>query len=183
MRVLLGVTGCIAAYKACEIVRRLQDDGHEVQVILTESATRFVTPLSFSVLSGRPAATSLWDGDAQIDHIRLARWPDVVLLAPLTANTMGRLAHGMADNLLTTVVLATEARVPLVLAPAMNTAMWENPWVKANLDRLMSVDRCHLVKPVAKTLACGEDGVGALASEAAIVAAVTNLADSEQTSS
>ncbi|MFT7465233.1 MAG: phosphopantothenoylcysteine decarboxylase/phosphopantothenate--cysteine ligase [Pseudohongiellaceae bacterium] len=177
MKVLLGVTGCIAAYKACEVVRRLGDSGHEVQVILTESATRFVTPLSFSVLSGRPAATSLWGGDGQIDHIRLARWPDLVLLAPLTANTMARLAHGMADDLLTTVVLATEAHVPMVLAPAMNTAMWENPWVKANLDGLMSSDRCHLVAPVAKTLACGEEGVGGLASELAIVAAVDQLVD------
>lgn len=183
MKVLLGVTGCIAAYKACEVVRRLREADHEVQVVLSESATRFVTPLSFSVLSGRPAATSLWEGDAQVDHIRLARWPDVVVLAPLTANTLGRLAQGLADNLLTTVVLATEAAVPLVLAPAMNTAMWENPWVRANLERLMSSERCHLVEPVAKTLACGEEGVGGLASEAAIVAAVVGLAGPRQPSS
>jgi phosphopantothenoylcysteine decarboxylase/phosphopantothenate--cysteine ligase len=183
MKVLLGVTGCIAAYKACELVRRLRDDEHEVQVVLTESATRFVTPLSFAVLSGRPVATSLWEGDAQIDHIRLARWPDVVLLAPVTANTLARLAHGMADDLLSTVVLATRSDVPLILAPAMNTAMWENTWVKANLETLMASDRCHLVEPVAKTLACGEEGVGGLADEQSILAAVAAVSDRGSASS
>lgn len=174
MKVLLGVTGCIAAYKACEVVRRLGERGHEVQVVMTESATRFVTPMTFSVLSGRPAATRLWGsaGDPEIDHIRLARWPDLVLLAPLTANTLGRLAHGLADDLLTTVVLAARPEVPIVIAPAMNTAMWENPLVAANLERLMASERFALVEPVAKTLACGEQGVGGLASEEAILAAV-----------
>ena len=180
MKVLLGVTGGIAAYKACELVRRLRDEahgGHEVQVVMTASATRFVTPMTFEVLSGRPAATSLWEtSDARIEHINLARWPDVIAIAPATANTLARLAHGQADDLLTTVVLASRGDVPVVVAPAMNTAMWENPLVMANIARLDELPRFHFVAPTAKTLACGETGVGALADEAAILAAIVEAA-------
>lgn len=172
MKVLLGVTGCIAAYKACEVVRRLRAGGHEVTVVMTDSATRFVTPMTFAVLSGRRVATSLWDGDAEIDHIRLARWPDVLAVAPATANTLARLAHGLADELLSTVLLAARPEVPLVLAPAMNTAMWEQPAVQRNLAALAERPGVRLVQPVEKTLACGETGLGALAEEGAIVEAI-----------
>jgi phosphopantothenoylcysteine decarboxylase/phosphopantothenate--cysteine ligase len=184
VKVLLGVTGGIAAYKACELVRRLRDaaagghaGGHEVQVVMTEAATRFVTPMTFEVLSGRPVATSLWEtSDARIEHINLARWPDVLAVAPATANTLAKLAHGQADDLLTTVVLASRADVPVVIAPAMNTAMWENPLVTANVRRLQELGRFRFVEPTAKTLACGESGVGALADEAAILAAILEAA-------
>jgi len=176
MNVLLGVTGGIAVYKACELVRRLRDGGHEVQVAMTESATRFVTPMTFGVLSGKPVATSLWDpSDPSIDHIRLARWPDVIAIAPTTANTIGRLANGLADDLLSTVVLASRDDVPVLLAPAMNTAMWNNPLVQRNLTLLREVDggrRYRIVPPTEKTLACGEEGVGALADESEILAAI-----------
>ncbi len=173
MKVLLGITGGIAAYKSCEVLRRLTDHGHEVQVVMTDAAQRFVTPMTFEVLSGRPVATSLWEtADASIEHIQLARWPDVIAVAPATANTLGRFAHGLADDLLSTVVLASRASVPVVLAPAMNTAMWENPAVRANLDTLAGWERFHIVEPVEKTLACGETGQGALALEADIIAAI-----------
>jgi len=176
VKVLLGVTGGIAAYKACELVRRLRDGGHEVQVVLTESAARFVTPMTFEVLSGRPVGTSLWGGaDPSIEHIRLARWPDVIAIAPATANTLARLAHGLADDLLSTIVLASLPEVPVVLAPAMNTAMWNNPLVQRNLALLLEVNggrRFRSVRPAEKQLACGEVGIGALAEEAAILAAI-----------
>lgn len=176
MKVLVGVCGGIAAYKACELIRRLREEGHETQVVMTEAATRFVTPLTFETISGRPVATSLWSqGDASIEHIRLARWPDVIAVAPATAHTLGRLANGLADDLLSTIVMASRAEVPVVLAPAMNTAMWDNPLVRRNLETLQSVDdgrRYVVVEPAEKTLACGETGMGALAEEARILAAI-----------
>jgi len=176
MNVLLGVTGGIAVYKSCELVRGLREEGHEVTVVMTQAATRFVTPLTFATLSGRKVGTGLFDdGDPEIDHIRLARWPDLVVIAPATAQTLARLAHGMADDLLSTVVLASERSVPIVLAPAMNTAMWENPLVQQNLERLVATERFHVVPPVEKTLACGETGVGGLAEEALILAAIRRL--------
>ena len=175
MKVLLGVSGGIAAYKTCEVIRRLREGGHEVQVVMTEAAAQFVTPLTFETLSGRPVATSLWSGgDPSIEHIRLARWPDVIALVPATANLIGQLANGLAPDLLTTVVTASRADVPIVVAPAMNTAMWDNPLVQRNMAALTGVPggRYRLVSPVEKTLACGETGLGALADEAAILAAI-----------
>lgn len=176
MKVLLGVTGGIAAYKACELVRRLREGGHDVQVVMTDAAQRFVTPLTFEVLSGRPVGLSLWEGkDPSIEHIRLARWPDVILVAPATANTLARLAHGLAEDLLSTVILASRPEVRVVLAPAMNTAMWENPLVRRNLETLQSVGegrRFQVVPPAEKVLACGEVGPGALADEASILKAL-----------
>jgi phosphopantothenoylcysteine decarboxylase/phosphopantothenate--cysteine ligase len=176
MKVLLGVTGGIAVYKACELVRRLRDDGNDVIVAMTESATRFVTPMTFETLSERPVATSLFDAsDPSIEHIRLARWPDLIAIAPATANTIGRLAHGLADDLLSTVVMASREDVPVVIAPAMNTAMWDNPLVQRNLQTLQAVDdgrRYLIVPPTSKTLACGEEGIGALADEATILSAI-----------
>ncbi len=176
MKVLLGVSGGIAVYKACELVRRLQQEGDEVRVLMTEAATRFVSPLTFATLSGGPVGTTLFNQDSeQIDHIRWARWAELVLVAPATANTVARFAHGMADDLLSTVVLATESTVPVLVAPAMNTAMWENPLVRRNLDVLREIGRFTIVPPVDKTLACGETGVGGLAEESEIVDAVSGF--------
>lgn len=173
MNVLLGVTGGIAAYKAADLVRRLRERAAEVTVVMTDAATRFVTPLTFEVLSGRPVGRSLFDvDDPQIEHIRLARWPHVICVAPATANTLARFAHGLADDLLSTIWLASRPDVPVVIAPAMNTAMWENPLVRANLETLVATGRCTIVPPVTKTLACGEEGQGGLAEVADIVAAV-----------
>jgi len=176
MKVLVGVCGGIAAYKTCEVVRRLRERDHEVQVVMTEAATRFVTPMAFEVLSGRTVATSLFElGDPSIEHIRLARWPDVIAIVPATAHTIGRIAGGLADDLLSTVVMASRASVPVVIAPAMNTAMWENPLVQRNLTLLEQVgggQRYAFVRPAEKTLACGEAGIGALAEEALVVAAI-----------
>lgn len=177
MKVLLGVTGGIAAYKAADLVRRLRDSDAQVSVVMTDSATRFVTPLTFEALSGRKVATSMFQvDDPEIEHIRLARWPDVICVAPMTANSLARFALGLADDLLSTLWLASRPEVPVVIAPAMNAVMWENPVVQAHVATLLAGGRCRLVPPVSKTLACGEEGTGGLAEVADIVAAVAAAA-------
>ncbi|MES1943185.1 phosphopantothenoylcysteine decarboxylase/phosphopantothenate--cysteine ligase [Salinisphaera sp. PC39] len=135
-RILLGVTGGIAAYKAADLTRRLVEAGAEVQVVMTDGAQRFITPLTLQAVSGRAVRTSLWDESAELGmgHIELARWADLVLVAPATADLIARLAQGRADDLLTTLCLATEA--PLMVAPAMNRVMWAHPATRANCDTL-----------------------------------------------
>ena len=158
-KILLGVSAGIAAYKSCELVRRLIEAGAEVRVVMTRSATEFVTPLTFQALSGHPVRTELFDAQAEagMDHIELARWPDQVLIAPATADLMARLAHGLADDLLTTVCLAT--RAPIALAPAMNQGMWSAPATQRNL-RLLDELGYRLYGPGSGEQACGEVGPG-----------------------
>jgi phosphopantothenoylcysteine decarboxylase/phosphopantothenate--cysteine ligase len=178
MRLLLGVTGGIAAYKACEIVSLAVKSGYEVRVAMTPNATRFVTPLTFEALSGNPVFTDTFAGaptagsTSAIDHIAWAKWPTAVLVAPLSANTLARLACGFADDALTTVLLAVPARVPIVLAPAMNMEMWAHPAVRRNLKWLAELDRYALVDPVSKRLACGDIGPGALPDPADLLGVV-----------
>src|SRR5690606_11829565 len=133
VRVLLGVSGGIAACKAADLVRRLRDGGAEVRVVLTPNAARFVTPLTFQALSGQPVRVDLWDesAEAAMGHIELARWADEVLVAPASADLLARLAHGLAGDLLSTLCLATAA--PLSVAPAMNQQMWSHAATQANL--------------------------------------------------
>ena len=158
-RILLGVTGSIAAYKSPDLVRRLVERGAEVQVVLTAGAQRFVTPMTFQAVSGRPARTDLWDpaAEAAMGHIELARWAQQVLIAPASADFMARLAHGRADDLLTTLCLATEA--PIALAPAMNRLMWANAATRANVSILLARG-VRLLGPGAGDQACGETGEG-----------------------
>ncbi|WP_319588985.1 bifunctional phosphopantothenoylcysteine decarboxylase/phosphopantothenate--cysteine ligase CoaBC [uncultured Desulfobulbus sp.] len=161
-RVLLGVTGSIAAYKAAEWVRLLVKEEAMVTVVMTEAAERFIAPLTFSALSGNPVHRDMFDEtpDRVMAHINLSREADVILVAPATAQTIGRLAHGMADNLLATVVLA--ARIPVVVCPAMNSAMLSHPATLANISRLEQFGY-HLVQPGSGSLACGDTGDGRLA--------------------
>ena len=136
-RIVLGVTGGIAAYKAADLARRLQDAGADVRVVMTESAARFVSPMTFQALTGHPVRSSLWDEDAEaaMGHIELARWADRILVAPASADAIARLAAGLAGDLLGTLCLASAA--PLALAPAMNQQMWAHPATQANLARLV----------------------------------------------
>src|SRR6478735_545841 len=136
LRVLLGVSGGIAAYKAAELTRRLRDAGAEVRVVLTENAARFVSPLTFQALSGQPVRSGLWDeaAEAAMGHIELARWAQRILIVPASADLIARLAHGFADDLLTTLCLASSA--PLAIAPAMNQQMWAHPATQDNVARL-----------------------------------------------
>ena len=161
-RILFGVTGSIAAYKAADWVRSLVKEEALVTVVMTGAAGRFVTPLTFSALSGNPVHHDMFDEtpDRVMAHINLSRESDVVLVAPATAQTISRLAHGMADDLLATAVLA--ARIPVVICPAMNTSMLTHPATAANIDRLLDYGY-HLVQPGSGDLACGETGDGRLA--------------------
>jgi phosphopantothenoylcysteine decarboxylase / phosphopantothenate---cysteine ligase len=160
--VLLGITGCIAAYKACELVRQLVNAGCRVKVMMTENATHFVGPATFRALTGEPVAVSLWDEpSSRVHHITLAQEADVVVIAPATANVVAKLAQGRADDLLTTVTLAT--RAPLVVAPAMNVGMWRAAATQANIATLASRG-ASVVSPERGELACGDTGEGRLAS-------------------
>ncbi|MDR2013938.1 MAG: bifunctional phosphopantothenoylcysteine decarboxylase/phosphopantothenate--cysteine ligase CoaBC [Rhodanobacter sp.] len=169
VRVLLGVSGGIAAYKGAELVRRLRDAGAQVRVVLTENAARFVTALTFQALSGHPVRTSLWDesAEAAMGHIELARWADEILIAPASADLIARLAQGHADDLLTTLCLASTA--PLALAPAMNQQMWAHAATQANLG-LLRARGVRVFGPACGDQACGESGVGRLLEAVEIVA-------------
>lgn len=168
-RVLLGVSGGIAAYKSPDLVRRLRERGHDVRVVMTRGATNFITPLSLQAVSGQPVHTTLLDeqAEAAMGHIELARWADVVLVAPATADVIARLAHGLADDLLTTLCLATEA--PIVLAPAMNGHMWAAAATRANVATLESRG-VRMLGPGSGDQACGEVGEGRMLEPAELAA-------------
>ena len=170
-RVLLGVCGGIAAYKAAELVRRLREVGAEVRVVLTDGATHFVGAATFQALSGNPVRSSLWDAaaEAAMGHIELARWATRVVIAPATADMLAKLAHGHADDLLSTMCLATIA--PIAIAPAMNNRMWLHPATQANLA-LLRTRGVLILGPADGEQACGEVGPGRLLEPDAIVAAL-----------
>ncbi len=168
---LLGVTGGIAAYKAAEVLRLLIKAGADVHVIMTQSARQFVTPLTFQTLSGHPVHTEMFNlvQEQEIGHISLADRADLVLIAPATANVIGKIANGIADDLLTTTIMATRAKV--LFAPAMNTNMWQNPLYQMNQQRLEQLGY-QFIEPVYGDLACGWQGQGKLPDPEAIVTAV-----------
>ena len=171
LKVLLGVTGGIAAYKSAELVRRLREQGAEVQVVMTEGAQHFVGVATFQALSGRPVRTDLWDASAEaaMGHIELARWADRVVIAPASADFLARLAHGMANDLLTTLCLATDA--PISVAPAMNRLMWSNAATQANVATLRARG-VTIIGPAEGEQACGETGAGRMVEPAEILAAL-----------
>ena len=173
-RIVLGVTGGIAAYKAADLARRLQDAGAQVQVVLTEAAARFVTPLTFQALTGRPARTSLWDeaAEAAMGHIELARWADRIVVAPASADAIARLAAGLAGDLLGTLCLASEA--PVAVVPAMNRVMWAHPATQANVERLRARG-VAVLGPAEGDQACGEVGAGRMLEPLQVVAALEAL--------
>jgi phosphopantothenoylcysteine decarboxylase/phosphopantothenate--cysteine ligase len=182
MRVLLGVCGGVAAYKAAELTRELQRQGAEVQVVMTASAERFVTPLTFAALSGRAVLTSIWtpttseiasadSSEFDIEHIRVAQEIDALVIAPATANFIAKLAQGIADDLLSTICLATTA--PILVAPAMNVNMWHNPATQANLETIRARG-VRIIAPSDGYLACGMVGAGRLANPVEIAAAVVD---------
>ncbi len=176
--VVIGVSGCIAAYKTCEILRGLQKAGVRVKVVMTEHATHFVDPLTFRSLTHEPVAVGLFDDPSDpIHHISLAQEADLLLLAPCTANVMAKVAHGIADDLLTTTVLATTA--PVLVAPAMNVHMYENAATQANMGTLKNRG-FHFVEADSGYLACGDVGKGRLAEPAHIVDACLKLLEATQ---
>jgi len=172
MNIVLGISGGIAAYKTPELVRQLKSQGADVQIVMTSSAEEFVTATALQAVSGQPIRSNLWDKEAEasMGHIELARWADVVLIAPATAEIMARLAGGAAPDLLSTLCLATEA--PIVIAPAMNHVMWSNPAVQAN--RATLADRGFaVIGPDHGSQACGETGAGRMTEPEQIAAIVT----------
>lgn len=158
-RIVLGVGGGIAAYKSAELVRRLRDQGAEVRVVMTQGGREFITPLTLQALSGHPVHMDLLDpaAEAAMGHIELAKWADLILIAPATADLMARLAQGLANDLLTTLVLATDA--PVALAPAMNQAMWRDDATQAN-SALLRERGIHMFGPASGSQACGDVGLG-----------------------
>jgi len=175
--VLLGVTGSVAAYKACELTRRLIDNGFKVSIIMTACAEKFVTPLTFETLSNGPvhrdmflrhssnSAELKWD----MAHISLAKWADIFVVAPATANIIGKVANGIADDLLTCIAITTKA--PILMAPAMNDGMWTNKVLQYNIERLKKAG-VHFVAPKIGKLACGDVGPGALADVDEVIKAI-----------
>ena len=172
MRVALGVSGGVAAYKAAELVRKLQQEGIDVQVVMTESAREFITPLTFAALTGQKVITDMFGGEtaegasganveSAIEHIAVAQRIDLLVVAPATANVIAKMARGVADDFLTTLYLATIA--PVVVAPAMNVNMWEHAATQENVETLRARG-VHVVPPEEGYLACGMTGAGRLAS-------------------
>lgn len=173
-RILLGITGGIAAYKSAELVRLLKKAGHSVRVVMTRGAEAFVTPLTFQALSGEPVRTSLLDPEAEsgMGHIELAKWADQVVIAPASADFIARLAQGMADDLLTTLCCATEA--PIAIAPAMNQAMWSNNRTQRNIRLLQEDSQICLWGPDQGQQACGDTGPGRMLEPAALVGLINH---------
>ena len=171
-KIVVGVTGGIAAYKSCELVRRLIDSGAEVRVVLTSGAEAFVTPQTFQALSGNPVSTKLLDekAEAGMGHIELARWADRVIVAPATANFISRLACGNADDLLSTLCLATKATI--AVAPSMNQGMWLNPATQNNIN-LLELRDIEIIGPAAGDQACGDTGPGRMSEPAEIIEALS----------
>ena len=170
IRVLLCATGCVAIYKAVDLASKLTQRGALVDVVMTEAAMRFVTPLMFSAVTRREVYTNPWEEDDHSpEHIALAERPDLIVVAPATANTLAKISHGIADNLLSSVLLAT--RKPVLLAPGMNTGMWESPATRDNMATLAKRGY-RIVGPESGYLACGDIGEGRMSEPAAIVKAI-----------
>lgn len=171
--IMLGVTGGIAAYKAADLVSRLTQAGAEVEVIMTAAATKFVTPLTFTTLSRHDTHCDMFAPfSCSPQHISLAQRGDLFIIAPATGNTLAKLAHGIADNLLTSTLLAS--RAPLLVAPAMNNQMWEHPATRANME-ILRTRGVRFVGPVTGHLACGTNAVGKMAEPADILAAAAQI--------
>lgn len=172
--IILGVTGSIAAYKAAEIAHQLLKNGVQVEVIMTNGATKFITPLTFRTLTQNRVYTDVFQDDFphEVKHISLAQSADIVLIAPATANIIGKIANGIGDDMLSTTVLAVINK-PVFIAPAMNTNMWENPIVQENIIKLKKYGY-QFIEPKESLLACGTTGIGALADVDKIVGVVTS---------
>src|SRR6201988_555732 len=185
MKIALGVTGGVAAYKAAELVRRLQQEKLDIQVVMTRAAQEFITPLPFAALTGQKVITDMFSAadsapanvESAIEHIAVAQRIDLLLVAPATADILGKFAHGIAEDFLTTLYLATKA--PVVVAPAINVNMWEHPATQANLE-ILRKRGVKIVEPGSGYLACGMVGAGRLAENEAIVAAVVGVVGANQ---
>ena len=173
-KIVLGVTGGIAVYKAVDLVSKLRKEGAEVRVVMTDSAAKFVTPLTFKEISGNPVASSMWAEahEFNVEHIALADWADLMIIAPATANILAKAANGIADDLLSTVILAS--KTPIILCPAMNCQMYDNPISQNNLKKLADYGFV-IMQPARGYLACGTSGIGRLPEPAEIISFTKNF--------
>lgn len=168
-KILIGVSGGIAAYKICSLISLLKGKTWNIKIVMTKNAQEFVRPLTFEALSGNRVYAEMFGGTRdEIDHIALGDWADMLLIAPATANIIGKIANGIADDLLSTTVLAISAETPKYIAPAMNTRMWLNPAVQKNIGKLKHWG-WRIIEPQKKRLACGQEGIGALADLSEII--------------
>jgi phosphopantothenoylcysteine decarboxylase/phosphopantothenate--cysteine ligase len=170
-KILIGVTGGVAAYKICSLIGSLLKLKAEVRVVMTDSATKFVTPLTFQALTNHPVYTNLWNPTNlnTVEHISIAHWPNIIVIAPATANSIAKIVHGFADNLLTTIVLAKKPETKMIVAPTMNTFMWNNSITKSNIELLKKINNTHIVEPRSGTLACRDEGTGKIAENETII--------------
>lgn len=177
MNILLGVSGSISAYRSCDIANELTKKGHSVKVVLTEGGAQFITPLSLEMMSKNRVYTDLFDEPegGKVQHIELIKWADVFLIAPATTNIIGKIAHGIADNMLTAMAMALKPNCHKLIAPAMNTNKYNNPIMQENLKKLISIGYKE-IEPRESLLACGDFGKGAIAEISTIVSAVEELA-------
>lgn len=177
MKILLGITSSIAAYRMPNLVSTLRKENHEIICIITGMAKAFVAPQALAVMSRNHCYTDAdeWQNTERVFHIELAKWCDIMVVVPLSANTLAKIANGLCDNLLTSTVRALNKK-PLLLAPAMNTAMWENPITAVQLKQISSWYQAHVISPVTKQLADGDTGIGGLAGDAAIIKAINQFA-------
>lgn len=173
--IILGVTGCIAAYKAIDLTSHLKKQGFQIKTILTQNACEFVRAMPFMVLSKNKVYKSMFNPDMSFDtdHIELAKWGDTIVIYPATANIIGKIYSGISDDLLSTVIMAMPFKKKII-CPAMNTRMYENPIVSRNIKYLKSLDTYVFIGPVEKTLACGDRGMGALCPPEDIIQALNN---------
>jgi phosphopantothenoylcysteine decarboxylase/phosphopantothenate--cysteine ligase len=164
-KILICITGGIAVYKIASLVNHFLKNGSQVKVIMTKAATEFVSPVTFQALLNDVVYTDLFDikNPREVEHISLAKWADICLIAPATANTIGKIAHGIADNLLTTVVMALPQKTKTIIVPAMNTEMWNNPIMKNNINELKKYKKYIFINPVSGLLACRDEGIGKVA--------------------
>ncbi|MBU0974359.1 hypothetical protein KKD03_01525 [Patescibacteria group bacterium] len=182
-KIIIGVTGGIAAYRICSLINKLKKKGADVKVIMTDAATKFVTPITFQCLTNHPVHTSTFDtiNKSDVEHIKLAGWCDLFLLAPATYNTINKIVSGIADNLLTTVISALPKKTPVLIAPAMNCHMWENSIMQNNIERLAEIkidakeSKYSFVGPQKGMLACGYEGEGVLEKNEEIIKSIDEL--------
>lgn len=177
MNILIGITSSIAAYRIPNLVSALKKQNHEIKTIVTEKAKSFVAPQALAVMSQNPCHTDSdeWGNTQRVLHIELAKWCNAFIIAPLSANTLAKMANGLCDNLLTSTVRAY-GKKPLLLAPAMNTAMWENPLTAEHLQKMETIYNITLIDPVFKKLADGDEGIGALAEDDTIIKTLSEFA-------
>ena len=175
--ILIGITGGIAAYKACSLVGKLIKEGYDVRIIMTPAAIKFVGPLTLQALTNHAVYVNMFEiiNTEEVEHIALAKWADLFVLAPASANTISKLAHGICDNLLLTVIMALPSKTKVLIAPAMNTEMWNNPIIKNNVTILKSFNKYNFIDTRVGTLACRDQGAGKIADNESIIKEIKKI--------